>query len=187
MKINYYDSINFLGKLNAPRIWNGLKVFSIEMHHKTWPNAKPGDNIGMNMKGLDKAKLPKVGDVITLEKEPLCEPVETFVAQIVVQEHPGQLKPGFSPCVHARTAKSACKMTHINWKISKKTGNEKQENPPFLEKGDTAEVVFSPQQLIYLEDFDSCPGMGRVAVMDSNQLVMLGKVTSVKYKPYKTK
>ena len=65
------------------------------------------------------------------------------------------------------------------------TGNEKQEDPPFLEKGDSAEVEFSPQQLIYLESFDSCPGMGRVAVMDSNQLVMLGKVMSVKYKPYK--
>merc|ERR1711991_946324 len=180
------------GTLNAgdvcrvvPRGLSGLKVFSIEMHHKTWPDAKPGDNIGMNMKGLEKNNMPKVGDVITLEKEPLREPVKSFTAQVVVQEHPGQLKPGFSPCVHARTAKSACKMTKINWKIGKKTGNEKQENPPFLEKGESAEVVFEPQQPIYLEDYESCPGMGRVAVMDSNQLVMLGKVTSVKYKPYK--
>ena len=141
----------------------------------------------MNMKGLDKANMPKVGDVITLEKEKLCEPVESFVAQIVVQDHPGQLKPGFSPCVHARTAKSACKMRKINWRISKKTGNEKQEDPPFLEKGDSAEVEFEPQQLIYLESFEECAGMGRVAVMDSNQLVMLGKVMSVKYKPYKKK
>ena len=30
------------------------------MHHKTWPNAKPGDNVGMNIKGLDKTKMPKV-------------------------------------------------------------------------------------------------------------------------------
>ena len=169
----------------VPRGLSGLKVFSIEMHHKTWPNAKPGDNIGMNMKGLDKNNMPKVGDVITLEKEKLCEPVKSFVAQVVVQEHPGQLKPGFSPCVHARTAKSACKMTKINWKMGKKTGNEKQENPPFLEKGESAEIVFEPQQPIYLEAYESCPGMGRVAVMDSNQLVMLGKVMSVEYKPYK--
>ena len=53
----------------APRGINGLKVFSIEMHHKTWPNAKPGDNVGMNIKGLDKNNMPKVGDVISLEKE----------------------------------------------------------------------------------------------------------------------
>ena len=169
----------------VPRGLSGLKVFSIEMHHKTWPNAKPGDNVGMNMKGLDKTNMPKVGDVITLEKEPLCLPVKSFVAQVAVQEHPGQLKPGFSPCVHIRTAKSACKMTKINWKISKKTGDEKQENPQFLERAEQAEIVFEPQQPIFLEEFEKCEGLGRIAVMDSNSLVMLGKVTSVEYKPYK--
>jgi elongation factor 1-alpha len=176
------------GTLNAgdsvritPRGIENLKVFSIEMHHKTWPNAKPGDNVGMNIKGLDKAKMPKVGDVITLQND-VKQAVESFVAQVVVQEHPGQLKPGFSPCVHVRTAKSACKMNKIFWKQSKKTGNEKQDSPPYLERGESAEVEFIPQQLIYLEAFDSCQGLGRIAVMDSNSLVMLGKVISVKYK-----
>jgi elongation factor 1-alpha len=169
----------------APRGLNGLKVFSVEMHHKSWPNAKPGDNVGLNIKGLDKMNMPKVGDVISLEKDKILEPVESFVAQVVVQEHPGQLKPGFSPCVHVRTAKSACKMNKINWKMGKKTGNEKLDEPPFLERGETAEVEFIPQQPLYLETFDDCPGLGRIAVMDSNQLVMLGKVNSVKYKPYK--
>ncbi len=169
----------------VPRGLSGLKVFSIEMHHKTWPCAKPGDNVGMNIKGLDKNNMPKVGDVITLEKDPMCLPVKSFVAQVAVQEHPGQLKPGFSPCVHVRTAKSACKMTAINWKISKKTGDQKLENPPFLERAEQAEIVFEPQQPIYIEDFEKCEGLGRIAVMDSNNLVMLGKVMSVEYKPYK--
>ena len=182
------------GTLNAgetvsicPRGIENVKVFSIEMHHKTWPNAKPGDNVGMNLKGLEKGKMPKVGDVIYVPKEGEIKPVESFVAQVVVQEHPGQLKIGFSPCVHVRTAKSACKMTQILWKMGKKTGNEKQENPQFLERGESAEVEFKPQQLIFIEDFESCQGLGRVAVMDSNQLVMLGKVMSVKYKDLKKK
>lgn len=170
----------------VPRGIENLKVFSIEMHHKTWPNAKPGDNVGMNMKGLDKQNMPKVGDVITLQKDDLCLPVESFIAQVAVQEHPGQLKTGFSPCVHVRTAKSACKMTKINWKISKKTGDQKLETPPFLESGEQAEIEFTPQQPIYIEPFDKCEGLGRIAVMDSNQLVMLGKVMSVKYKNYKS-
>ena len=169
----------------APRGLSGLKVFSIEMHHKTWPDAKPGDNVGMNVKGLDKKNMPKVGDVMSLESQPILEPVDKFTAQIVVQEHPGQLKPGFAPLVHVRTAKSSCKMTKILWKMGKKTGNEKQENPQFLEMGESAEVEFEPQQPIYLERFDDCPGLGRVAVMDQNQLVMLGKVIDVSYKPYK--
>ena len=86
------------GTLNAgdvvrvvPRDVDNLKVFSIEMHHKTWPNAKPGDNVGMNIKGLDKTKMPKVGDIITLQKEDLT-PVESYIAQVVVQEHPGPIK-----------------------------------------------------------------------------------------------
>jgi elongation factor 1-alpha len=76
-------------------------------------------------------------------------------------------------------------MTAIKWKMGKKTGNEKLDNPPFLERGESAEIVFEPQQPLYLEKFDDCQGLGRIAVMDSNQLVMLGKVMDVKYKPYK--
>ena len=131
------------GTLNAgetvsicPRGIYDLKVFTIEMHHKTWPSAKPGDNVGMNIKGLDKGKMPKVGDVIYVTKDGELKPVESFVAQVAVQDHLGQLKPGFSPCVHVRTAKSACKMSKILWKMGKKTGNEKLDNPPFLEKGE---------------------------------------------------
>ena len=181
------------GTLNAgdivrvvPRGLDNLKVFTIEMHHKTWANAKPGDNVGMNIKGMDKANMPKVGDVISLQTD-ILKPVESFTVQVAVQEHPGQLKPGFSPCVHVRTAKSACKMSKIVWKMGKKTGNEKIDNPPFLERGETAEIEFIPQQPIYLETFENCPGLGRVAVMDSNQLVMLGKVIDVKYGEYKKK
>ena len=68
--------------------------------------------------------MPKVGDDITLQKD-VVYPVERFVAQVVEQEHPGQLKPAFSPCIHVRTAKSACKMIKINWKQSIKRGNQK--------------------------------------------------------------
>ena len=63
----------------------------------------------------------------------------------------------------------------------KKTGNQKLENPPFLEMGESAEIEFEPKQPIFLEKFEDCPGLGRVAVMDSNQLVMLGKVIDVEY------
>ena len=32
------------------------KVFTVEMHHKRVESAGPGDNVGMNIKGLDKAR-----------------------------------------------------------------------------------------------------------------------------------
>lgn len=166
----------------CPRGLTGCKVFSIEMHHKNWDKALPGDNVGMNIKGLDKKNMPKTGDVIYLEKDGHLKPVKQFTAQVAVQEHPGQLKQGFAPIVHVATAKTACSMTSINWKMSKKTGNEKIPSPQFLEKNEQAEVVFTPSQDFYLESFKDCPRLGRIAVMDSNNLVMLGKVTSVEYK-----
>jgi elongation factor 1-alpha len=166
----------------CPRNISGCKVFSIEMHHKQYQEAKPGDNIGMSIKGLDKKNMPKPGDVIYVEKQGVIKPVKSFTAQIMVQEHPGQLKEGFSPIIHVRTGKSACKMSKINWKMSKKTGNEKISSPGFVEKNESAEVVFEPKQEFYLESFKDCPGLGRIAVMDSNNLVMLGKVSEVVYK-----
>ena len=72
-------------------------------------------------------------------------------------------------------------MSKILWKTSKKTGGQKIENPPFLEAGDAAEVVFEPKQGLYLETYEECAGVGRIAVMDSNQLAMMGKVLEVKY------
>ena len=151
------------------------------MHHKTWPEAGPGDNVGLNIKGLDKKNMPKVGDVIFLEKEGVLKPVRSFKAQVVVQEHPGELKIGFSPLVHVRTAKSSCRMNKIFWKMGKKSGNQKVNDPPFVERGETAEIEFVPKQPLYLDSFSNCPGLGRIAVMDSNQLVMLGKVLEVEY------
>merc|ERR1712228_238386 len=40
------------------------KCFTIEMHHKNVEIAHTGDNVGVNVKGLPKDNLPKVGDVM---------------------------------------------------------------------------------------------------------------------------
>eukprot|EP00983_Pelagomonas_calceolata_P042014 1138302-Pelagomonas_calceolata.AAC.7 len=38
------------------------KVFTVEMHHKRVDKAGPGDNVGMNIKGLDKGNMPRTGE-----------------------------------------------------------------------------------------------------------------------------
>lgn len=162
----------------VPRNLSGLKMFKIQMHHKDYPEAIPGDNVGMQIKGFDKMNMPKAGDVIYKPSEGKLKPVKCFTAMINVQDHPGKLKNGFCPIVHVRTAKVSCKMTSIKWKSSKKTAGEKVESPPFIERGDNAEVVFEPTKPFFVEPFAKTPGLGRIAVMDSNSLVMLGKVVA---------
>ncbi len=63
--------------------------------------------------------------------------------------------------------------------MSKKTGGEKVENPPHLSQFESAEVEFVPTSPLFVEEFDKSAALGRIAVMDSNRLKMLGKVTHV--------
>jgi elongation factor 1-alpha len=170
------------------------KIFSIEMHHKNVEVAMAGDNVGLNVKGLTKENMPRVGDIITLDNDGLTETTE-FTMQVAVQEHPGQLKAatldpksneyrgGFCPIAFARTARAPVQLKKIEWKMGKKsTGGAKVENADFIEKGDMAQVIFVPKGPIVVTTFKDCAGLGRVAIMDSNALVMLGKVTKAEYK-----
>ena len=54
----------------------GGKVFTVEMHHKRVEAAAPGDNVGMNIKGLDKLNMPRTGDVMIYKKRHLPRPVQ---------------------------------------------------------------------------------------------------------------
>merc|ERR1712169_124561 len=127
------------------------KVFTVEMHHKTVDAAKPGDNVGLNIKGLNKDNMPRVGE----------------------------LKCGYTPIAFVRTARSAVKMVKINWKIGKETGGQKLEDAPMLKANEMAEIVMEPQQPFVVDSFKACEGLGRVAIMEGNSVVMLGKVTKV--------
>jgi len=169
----------------APTGVNG-KAFSIEMHHKTHGQSGPGDNVGVNVKGLPKENMPKVGDIMFVNNEngddspPAA--AEEFTAAVFVQAHPGQLKAaingkgGFTPSIHVRTAKSPCQMREIKWKRGKSTGGQKVEAPLFIEAGDEAEVVFVPKMPMCVDAYDVCKPLGRMAAMDSNSLIMLGRV-----------
>merc|ERR1711991_675621 len=72
----------------------GGKGFTVEMHHKQMPEAGPGSNIGMNVKGLPKGNMPRVGDIMILKSDTSLAPVKSFVAQVKILTHPGELKVG---------------------------------------------------------------------------------------------
>ena len=162
------------------------KVFSVEMHHKNVEQALPGDNVGINVKNINKDNPPKTGDVLVLESEARTI-VKTFKAVVAVQEHPGQLKcadkdgnGGFTPSIHIRSGKAPCRLLKIHWKMGpKSTKGVKIDDATFLQRGDQAEVTFEPKQPLFAESFEECEGLGRVAVMDSNSLVMLGKIVQI--------
>lgn len=161
------------------------KIFTVEMHHKNVAQALQGDNVGMNVKGLPKDNMPRVGDVMVLKSDTSITRCGDFTAQVQVLNHPGQLKVGYCPIAFVRTARSAVRMSAIKWKMGKETGGQKAEAPAYMKAGEMGAIVLEPQQAFVVDSFKVCEGLGRVAIMEGNTVVMLGKVT--KTTPYQEK
>merc|ERR1712050_31033 len=163
------------------------KVFSIEMHHKKAEEAQPGDNVGLNIKGLEKQNFPHAGDVMVYKKDTSLPPLKSFNAQLQVLDIPGEIKCGYSPIAFVRCGRAASRITAFKWKVGKEPGGKKMEEPHSLKSNEMAEVTFEPCQPLVCDTFKNCEGLSRVAFMDGNGVVMLGKVTSVEAKAAEAK
>ena len=157
----------------------GIKtdVKSIEMHHKPLQRAEPGDNIGFNIKGVDKKDL-KRGDVVGPADNPPTV-AEEFTAQIVVINHPTAIAPGYTPVFHIHTAQVACTIAEILEKKDPRTGQTIQKNPEFIKNGDVAIVRIKPTRPVVVEKYSEFPQLGRFAVRDMGQTVAAGIVLDV--------
>merc|ERR1712054_628209 len=63
--------------------------------------------------------------------------------------------------------------------VGKETGGKKMEDPHSLKSNEMAQVTFQPQQPLVVDSFKNCEGLSRIAFLDGNTAVMLGKVVSV--------
>merc|ERR1712078_386467 len=158
------------------------KVFTVEMHHSRVDFANPGDNVGLNIKGLDKNNMPHGGDVMVYKKDTTLGQTKEFSAQIQVLDIPNEIKTGYSPIGFVRCGRAACRISKISWKMGKETGGKKMEEPHSLKSNEMAECIFEPQQPLVADTFKNCEGLSRVAFMDGNGVVMLGKVTNCERK-----
>ena len=157
------------------------EVKSIEMHHETFPEAEPGDNIGFNVRGVGKNDIRR-GDVAghttdapTVAKE--------FTAQVVVLQHPGVITVGYTPVFHCHTSQTACTFLELTSKLDPATGQPQAEKPDFIKTGDAAIVQIKPTKPMVMEEAKNIPPMGRFAIRDMGQTVAAGlclKVTPAK-------
>lgn len=155
-------------------------VKSIEMHHEQVEFANPGDNVGFNIKlKVNEVKRGYVaGDAMI---DPPKE-VEEFVAQIIVINHPGTIKKGYTPIVDCHTSHIACKIVEIKAKVDRKTGAITQQTPNSIANGDSALVVMKPLKPFVCEVFSEYPPLGRFAVRDMKNTVAVGIVKEVRRK-----
>ena len=153
------------------------EVKSIEMHHQPLNEARPGDNIGFNVKGIGKDDV-KRGDVVGHTDNPPTV-AERFTAQIIVLYHPTAITAGYTPVFHIHTAQVACTFDKLLKKIDPRTGQVVEENPQFLKTGDAAVVEIVPTKPVVVEKFQDFPALGRFAVRDMSKTVAVGVVKDV--------
>ncbi len=148
------------------------EVRSIEMHHEPIQEAKPGDNIGFNVRGVGKNDIRR-GDVAAHPDKPPTVAKE-FTAQIIVLNHPSVITKGYTPVFHCHTAQVACKIVEIQKKIDPKTGQVLQENPDFIKTGDAAIVKCVPTKPLVIESVKDFPELARFAIRDMGMTVAAG-------------
>ena len=161
------------------------EVKSIETHHTQMDSAEAGDNIGFNLRGVDR-KAIKRGDVIgSADNAPTV--AKEFEAQIIVIHHPTAMAPGYTPVLHAHTAQVAATLSDFIAKIDPKTGGTVEEKPKFLKTGDAAIVRIKPVRPLAIETFKEFPEIGRFALRDMGTTIAAGVVKGIteKYDPGK--
>jgi elongation factor 1-alpha len=148
------------------------EVKSIEMHHEQIPEAKPGDNVGFSVRGVNKTDIRR-GDVAGHVSNP-PKVAKEFTAQIIVLQHPNVITKGYTPVFHCHTAQVACKITEIVKKIDPKSGATLQENPDFIKTGDAAIIKCVPNKPFVLESSKDFPELARFAIRDMGQTIAAG-------------
>ena len=153
------------------------EIKSIETHHQEMPSAQAGDNIGFNLRGIEKKDI-KRGDVLGTPDSPPTV-ADEFKAQIIVIHHPTALAPGYTPVMHCHTAQVAATITAFESKIDPTTGGTSEENPKFLKVGDAAIVRIKPVRPTCIETFQEFPEMGRFALRDMGATIAAGVVKEI--------
>jgi len=154
------------------------EVKSVEMHHEALSEAQPGDNVGFNVKNVSVKDIRR-GYVCGDAKVDPPNECESFNAQVIVLNHPGQIHAGYAPVLDCHTAHIACKFSELITKVDRRSGKELEAGPKNIKNGEAAIVKLVPSKPLCVETFSEYPPLGRFAVRDMRQTVAVGVIKEV--------
>lgn len=154
------------------------EVKSIEMHHEVLAEGRPGDQVGFNIKAVSVTDIRR-GYITSDTKNDPAKEASSFVAQVIVLNHPNQIENGYTPVLDCHTSHIACKFEKILQKIDKRSNKVIDEEPASIKKSDCARVNIVPTKAMCVETFTEYPPLGRFAVRDMKQTVAVGIIKEV--------
>merc|ERR1712217_357065 len=176
--------------LFSPSGLNG-EVQSIHKNGESVADAKTGEIVSLAVGGsaavLSTSLAPeckgkgvcRVMVASQLSDDPVAD-AETFMAQVVVLDHPGTIRAGYCPSISIHTAQVACELEDLVSKIDRKTGKEIEgPKPDSIKTGEVAMVRMRPCAPVCVETFASYPPMGRFAIRDHGKTIAVGVVKEV--------
>jgi len=152
-------------------------VKSIETHYVRMNEAAPGDNIGFNVKGINREQINR-GDVCSYPDNP-TKVAKAFKGRIFIIHHPTAVAQGYTPVLHVHTAQIAVKFAELISKIDPRSGQVVEEHPSYLRTGDAAIVRFEPLHPVAMEVYRDFPQLGRFALRDMGTTIGAGVVLEI--------
>jgi elongation factor 1-alpha len=154
------------------------EVKSVEMHHEQLESANPGDNVGFNVKNVSVKDI-KRGNVCGDSKKDPPKSIKSFSAQVIVLDHPNEIRAGYTPVLDCHTAHVACRFDKLNYLMNKRSGALMETDPKAVKSGQAAIVEMVPSKPMCVEAFSVYPPLGRFAVRDMRKTVAVGVIKLV--------
>merc|ERR1719414_14960 len=182
-----------LGRVETGSIRVGLKVLfsphgfvgqvsSIHKDGEQTNEAKGGEIVSVALGNSVTAQDLWRGMVVSSATEEPAAAAETFLAQVVVLDHPGAIRAGYCPSIAIHTAQVPCEFEELISLLDRKTKEEKA-NPEKAKTGEVVTVRMRPRAPVCVEAFTAYPSLGRFAVRDCNRTIAVGVVKEVIKRP----
>lgn len=149
------------------------EVKSVEMHHESMEEAKPGDNVGFNVKNISLKQIRRGMVAGNSKKDPPCK-TDYFTAQVIILDHPNKIMAGYTPVLDCHTAHIACRFNKLITLMNKRTGAVIEQNPKSAKSGQAVLVDMIPSKPMCVETYKDYPPLGRFAVRDMRKTVAVG-------------
>mmetsp|Transcript_61743 Transcript_61743/g.174421 ORF Transcript_61743/g.174421 Transcript_61743/m.174421 type:complete len:449 (+) Transcript_61743:127-1473(+) len=155
------------------------EVKSIRKDGQQVSEAKGGDIVSVAFGDAVPTEELHRGMVLSSASNDPAAEAESFLAQVVVLDHPGRIRAGYCPAIAIHTAQIPCEFEELVSLIDRKTGKEAKANPESATSGEVLTVRMRPRVGICVEAFSAYPSLGRFAIRDHGRTIAVGVIKEV--------